>query len=97
MRVAAVGLTALGLVEMRVAVVGGGAELGIRQRVVSGIGAVMLLLGERMRACCCFNPAKGRMLGQILVVLVLNQLPQGFSTRRWGLLVMVVVSFYKAS
>ena len=48
----------------------------------AGIGALMLLLGERMRACCCFNPAKGRMLGQILVVLVLNQLPQGFSTRR---------------
>ena len=62
-----------------------------------GIGAVMILLGEGMRACCCFNPAKGRMLGQILMVLVLNQLPQGFSTSRWGLLVMVVVSFYKAS
>jgi len=62
-----------------------------------GIGAVMLLLGERMRACCCFNPAKGRMLGQILVVLVLNQLPQGFFTRRWGLVMVVVVSFDKAS
>ena len=63
-----------------------------------GIGAVMLLLGERMRACCCFNPAnKWWLLGQILMVLVLNQLPQGFSTRRWGLLVMVVVSFYEAS
>ena len=61
-----------------------------------GIRAVMLLMGERMRACCCFNPAKGRMLGQILVVLVLNQLPQGFFTRRWGL-VMVVVSFCEAS
>ena len=61
-----------------------------------GIGAVMILLGEGMRACCCFNPAKGRMLGQILMVLVFNQLPQGFSTSRWGLL-MVVVSFYEAS
>ena len=61
-----------------------------------GIGAVMLLLEEGMRACCCFNPAKGRMLGQIWMVLVLNQLPQGFSTSRWGLL-MVVVSFYEAS
>ena len=61
-----------------------------------GIGAVMILLGEGMRACCCFNPAKWWLLGQILVVLVLNQLPQGFSTSRWGLL-MVVVSFYEAS
>ena len=63
----------------------------------AGIGALMLLLGERMRACCCFNPAnKWWLLGQILMVLVLNQLPQGFSTSRWGLLVMVVC-FYEAS
>ena len=61
-----------------------------------GIGAVMLLLGKGMRACCCFNPAKWWLLGQILMVLVFNQLPQGFSTSRWGLL-MVVVSFYEAS
>ena len=65
--------------------------------VEAGIRAVMLLLGEGMRACCCFNPAKWWLLGQILMVLVFNQLPQGFSTSRWGLLVMVVVSFYEAS
>ena len=75
MRVAAVGLTALGLVEMRVAAaVGGGAELGIRQGVVSGIGAVMLGMRERMRACACFDATNWRLLHQILVV-GLHQMP----------------------
>ena len=91
----AVGVAAPSIVVERKMGVAG--VVGVRRpperTMEAGIGAVMLLLGERMRACCCFNPAKGRMLGQILV---LNQLPQGFSTRRWGL-VMVVVSFYKAS
>ena len=94
----AVGVAAPSIVVERKMGVAG--VVGVRRpperTMEAGIGAVMLLLGERMRACCCFNPAKGRMLGQILVVLVLNQLPQGFSTRRWGL-VMVVVSFYEAS
>ena len=75
MRVAAVGLTALGLVEMRVAAdVGGGAELGIRQGLVSGIGAVMLGMRERMRACACFDATNRRLLHQILVVC-LHQMP----------------------
>ena len=75
MRVAAVGLTALGLVEMRVAAVGGGAELGFRQGVVSRIGAVMLGMRERMRACACFDATKRCLLHQILVV-GLHQMPQ---------------------
>jgi len=95
---AAVGVAAPSIVvERKMGVAVGVAVRRPPERTVEvGIGAVMILLGEGMRACCCFNPAKGRMLGQILMVLVLNQLPQGFSTSRWGLL-MVVVSFYEAS
>ena len=38
-----------------------------------GIRAVMPLLGEGMRACCCFNPPnKWWLVCQILMVLVLN-------------------------
>ena len=80
MRVAAVGLTALGLVEMRVAAVGGRAELGIRRRVVSGIRAVMFLMRERMRACACFDATKLCLLHQILVVC-LHQMPQRLARR----------------
>ena len=94
---AAVGVAAPSIVVERKMGVAGGVAVRRPPEVEVGIGAVMLLLGKGMRACCCFNPAKGRMLGQILMVLVLNQLPQGFSTSRWGLLVMVVVSFYEAS
>ena len=93
---AAVGVAAPSIVVERKMGVAGGVAVRRPPEVEVGIGAVMLLLGERMRACCCFNPAKWWLLGQILVVLVLNQLPQGFSTSRWGLL-MVVVSFYEAS
>ena len=93
---AAVGVAAPSLVVERKMGVAGGVAVRRPPEVEVGIGAVMLLLGKGMRACCCFNPAKWWLLGQILVVLVLNQLPQGFSTSRWGLL-MVVVSFYEAS
>ena len=75
MRVVAVGLA----VEMRVAAVGGRAELGIR-RVVSAIGAGMLLLRERMRARACFNATKRCLLHQILVVC-LHQMPQRLARR----------------
>ena len=96
---AAVGVAAPSIVvERKMGVAGGVAVRRPPERTVEvGIGAVMLLLGKGMRACCCFNPAnKWWLLDQILVVWVLNQLPQGFSTSRWGL-VMVVVSFYEAS
>ena len=93
---AAVGVAAPSIVVERKMGVAVGVAVRRPPEVEVGIGAVMLLLGKGMRACCCFNPAKWWLLGQILVVLVLNQLPQGFSTSRWGLL-MVVVSFYEAS
>ena len=93
---AAVGVAAPSIVVERKMGVAGGVAVRRPPEVEVDIGAVMLLLGKGMRACCCFNPAKWWLLGQILVVLVLNQLPQGFSTSRWGLL-MVVVSFYEAS
>ena len=80
MRVAAVGLTTLTLLEMRVAAaVGGRAELGIRRRVVSPcIRAVMLGMRERMRASACFDATKRFLLRQILVVC-LHQVPQRLS------------------
>ena len=80
MRVAAVGLAALGLVQMRVAAVRGRAELGIRQRMVSRIRAVMLLLRERMRACACFDATKLCLLHQILV-MCLHQMSQRLARR----------------
>ena len=73
----------LRLVEMGVAAVvggGGGAELGIRRRVVSGIRAVMFLMRERMRARACFDATKLCLLHQILVVC-LHQMPQRLARR----------------
>ena len=83
----------LRLVEMGVAAVvggGGGAELGIRRRVVSRIGALMLLVRERMRARARLELC---LLHQILVVR-LHQMPQRIARRRC---LVVVVAFHKAS
>ena len=72
----------LRLLEMGVAagVVGGGggAELGIRRRVVSRIGALMLLVRKRMRARARLKLC---LLHQILVVR-LHQMPQRIARRR---------------
>ena len=69
----------LRLLEMGVAAVvgGGGAELGIRRRVVSRIGALMLLVRERMRARACLKLC---LLHQVLVVR-LHQMPQRIARR----------------